>query len=201
VDPEKMKILFAHESTFMLCKKLMVYKLMGSNLFINYSLGGMRLCYSLLGKRATNMMIENSVGELFSGGVTTEDCKVVNNRFKEQNVNNLTGLVVEGLRSVTDAQLDNFLDISMKTIKDLSEDGKVEFNFAFKLTAYVGTELMELMNTAQEKYAEVLQISYDASDESILTEAELRENLAKAGITDYSDEDFEGMVSQIKGPR
>lgn len=64
--------------------------------------------------------------------------------------------MVEGLRSVTDEKLDNFLDISLKTIKDLSEDGRVEFNFAFKLTAFVGTELMELMNTAQEKYAEVL---------------------------------------------
>jgi len=98
VDPEKMKKLFAHESTFTLIKKFFVYKLMGSDLFINNSVLGMRLAYKYLGKRATNFLVENSVGELFSGGVSYESLRVVNDRFANKNIGNVTGFVVEGQR-------------------------------------------------------------------------------------------------------
>lgn len=64
--------MFASDSTFMLMKKLMVYKLMGSNLFINNALGMMTTCYSVLGIPVTNTAINKSVGSLFTSGETIQ---------------------------------------------------------------------------------------------------------------------------------
>ena len=61
------------DSTLSLVKKFWIYKLMGSNLFINYSLMGMRLSYKLLGTKLTNLAIEQTCGSIFTGGVTLDD--------------------------------------------------------------------------------------------------------------------------------
>ena len=61
------------DSTFTLVKKYWIYKLMASNLFINYSLLGMRLSYKLLGVKLTNFAIERTCGSIFTGGVSLDD--------------------------------------------------------------------------------------------------------------------------------
>jgi len=67
-DAAMLKAIFAKDSLGLLVKKFLCYKLMGSNLFINYSLAGMGLCYKLLGVRLTNLCINASVGSLFTSG-------------------------------------------------------------------------------------------------------------------------------------
>lgn len=62
--------IFAKDSTSELIKKFFVYKLMGSNLFINHSLTLMNIAYKILGVRATNFVINQSVGSLFTSGET-----------------------------------------------------------------------------------------------------------------------------------
>lgn len=62
--------MFAQDSTFLLIKKLAVYKLMGSDLFINNALGLMTTCYNILGIAVTNKAINSSVGSLFTSGET-----------------------------------------------------------------------------------------------------------------------------------
>ena len=64
---------FSQDSTLTLCKKLLIYKMMGSNIFINYSLMGISAAYKLLGKRLTNFAIENTAASVFTGGVTVSD--------------------------------------------------------------------------------------------------------------------------------
>jgi hypothetical protein len=53
-------------------KKFLVYKLMGSNLFINHSLTLMQSAYKVLGVSATNFVINRSVGSLFTSGETLD---------------------------------------------------------------------------------------------------------------------------------
>jgi hypothetical protein len=53
-------------------KKFFVYKLMGSDIFINHSLSMMNLSYKVLGVRMTNFAINNSVGSLFTAGETIQ---------------------------------------------------------------------------------------------------------------------------------
>lgn len=60
---------FAQDSTFELIKKFFIYKAMGSNLFINYSLSGVHLSYKLFGISLTNFLIEKTAGSIFTGGV------------------------------------------------------------------------------------------------------------------------------------
>lgn len=46
---------------------------------------------------------------------------------------------------------------------------------------------MEKVSLAQERFLkEVIQVNFDASDNSVLTEDQLAQNLANLGITDYS---------------
>jgi hypothetical protein len=59
---------FAHDKTLSLVKKFMIYKMMGSNLFINYALAGVHLMYRLFGIRFTNYLIEQTGGAVFTGG-------------------------------------------------------------------------------------------------------------------------------------
>lgn len=63
-----MKAIFAKDSTLSLMKKFFVYKLMGSNIFINHSLTFMNLCYKLFGTRLTNFGVNVSVASMFTSG-------------------------------------------------------------------------------------------------------------------------------------
>lgn len=56
-----------------LVKKYFIYKMMGSNLFINHSLRAMKLFYKIMGVKLTNMAIEKTASSIFTGGVTLED--------------------------------------------------------------------------------------------------------------------------------
>jgi proline dehydrogenase len=61
---------FEHDSTFRLINKYLVYKVMSSNLCINYSLVTMHYAYKLVGKRITNFLIEKTASSIFTGGTT-----------------------------------------------------------------------------------------------------------------------------------
>jgi hypothetical protein len=62
-NEEMMSRIFEKDSTFLLLKKLMVYKLLGSNIFIVLT-----FVYRLFGLRLTNWMINRSVGSIFTSG-------------------------------------------------------------------------------------------------------------------------------------
>jgi len=69
-EEEQMRAIFAADSTPSLCKKLVIYKMMSSNLFINHALQGMTLAYRLLGRTLTNFLINSTAGKVFTSGET-----------------------------------------------------------------------------------------------------------------------------------
>lgn len=89
---------FSHDSTFGLVKKLFIYRLMGSNLFINHSLMGIRVAYRLFGKRITNFAIENTAASVFTGGVTTHDLINDSASLEKRGIGSIGCYVVEGVR-------------------------------------------------------------------------------------------------------
>ena len=117
----KMESVFRHDSTFALCKKLLIYKMMGSNIFINYSLTGINASYKLLGKKLTNFVIENTAASVFTGGVTVKDLSGAAEELEKRGIGTVGCYVVEGLRQVDNKKLDNFLDFSMESIDKLTE--------------------------------------------------------------------------------
>ena len=72
---------FARDKTSELIKKYIVYRAMGSDFFINYSLSAVHLSYKILGTRLTNAIIENTGGAIFTGGVTTNNVKQLQKSF------------------------------------------------------------------------------------------------------------------------
>jgi hypothetical protein len=73
--PAQGESVFANDSTILLIKKYYVYKLMGSDLFINYSLRMMNMCYKIFGNKLTNFGINNSVASIFTSGETIDSLK------------------------------------------------------------------------------------------------------------------------------
>jgi hypothetical protein len=56
--------------------------------------------------------------------------------------------VVEGLRHVTEEKLDEFMNLTLLSIERMT-DGRIEGHLAVKLTAFISTEVMEKLSTAQ----------------------------------------------------
>lgn len=75
-------------------------------------------------------------------------------------------------------------------------EGRPEAHFATKLTVFVSLEVMERMSVAQKAFVhEILGLNYgDRSEESVLTREQLIENLANAGITEYSESDLDKLI-------
>lgn len=69
---EEMQKVFAEDSTFMLIKKLFIYKTMSSDLFINHALKAMMCSYKILGTKLTNALINKSAGEIFTSGASID---------------------------------------------------------------------------------------------------------------------------------
>ena len=150
--PEEATSVFSYDSTFTLCKKLLIYKMMGSNTFINHSLTGINASYKLLGTSLTNYVIENTAASVFTGGVTVKDLSQSAEELRERGVGTIGCYVVEGVRDAENAHLDQFLDFSIESIRSLTESNK-QGHFALKLTAYISTDLMEKLSAAQEQFA------------------------------------------------
>ena len=97
---------FSHDSTLTLCKKLMIYKMMGSNVFINYSLTGISAAYKVLGTRITNFAIENTAASVFTGGVTVADLSNSAIELEQRGIGTIGCYVVEGVRDAQNEKLD-----------------------------------------------------------------------------------------------
>lgn len=161
---------FKHDSTLDLIKKLFIYKMMSSNLFINHSLRAMTFSYRLLGIRLTNMCIEKTAGSIFTGGVSVDDLCRDMDFLEKRNIGTISMMVAEGLRNAEESYLDYFHQVSKDTVKKMSE-GRAEAHFATKLTVFVSMEVMERMSAAQKSFVhEILSIDYaDRAATSVLT--------------------------------
>lgn len=169
---------FAHDSTFSLIKKFFIYKMMGSELFINHSLWGLKLSYKVLGMRITNTLIESTAASIFTGGVTDESLNKDINGLEERNIKGIGGFIVEGLDGVSEEKLDAFMESTLDSIKFISKDRK-ESHLAVKLTAYTTMSLMRKLSAAQEKFLhDVLEVTWLQEDlDKKLSEPQLRANL------------------------
>jgi len=97
--------IFAKDSTTLLMKKFFVYKLMGSDLFINHSLSMMNLSYKLLGIRLTNFAINKSVGSLFTSGETIESLVEDIAELEKRNISAIGNYVVEGMAEMDEVAI------------------------------------------------------------------------------------------------
>lgn len=115
-EEEMLASIFAKDTTPELIKKFFVYKLMGSNLFINYSLGLMNLAYKSLGVRATNFVINKSVGSLFTSGETIQTLVQDIAALEKHNIHGIANYVVEGLAEMDEPLIQKVYDHMLESI-------------------------------------------------------------------------------------
>jgi len=139
--------LFAKDSTFMLMKKLFVYRLMGSNLFINHALKGMELSYKLMGVRLTNAIINSSVGSIFTSGDSVHTLRQDLTAIEKQNIQGIANYSVEGLKEMDEAKVENFFNVMMESISAVTE-GRDEGHLAIKLTTLIPMDILTRLSRA-----------------------------------------------------
>jgi len=143
--------IFAKDSTYMLIKKFYVYKLMGSNLFINHSLGLMNIAYKICGIRLTNFAINKTVGSLFTSGETIQTLVQDINALEKNNINGVANYVVEGI-PIQDEKLVSGVYSHMLECIGAQTEGRSEGHFALKLTALISTDTMTRLSRAQQVF-------------------------------------------------
>ena len=177
-EEEMLASIFAKDSTTELIKKYFVYKLMGSNLFINYSLGLMNLAYKGFGIRATNFVINKSVGSLFTSGETIETLVQDIAAFEKHNIHGIANYVVEGLAEMDEPLIAKVYDHMLESIH-AQTDGKSEGHFALKLTALISTDTMTRLSRAQQVFMNDI-LKFDKQEPIDISD--LRNSLLERGI-------------------
>lgn len=177
-EEEMLSSIFAKDSTPELIKKYFVYKLMGSNLFINYSLGLMNLAYKGFGIRATNFVINKSVGSLFTSGETIQTLVQDIAAFEKHNIHGIANYVVEGLAEMDEPLIAKVYDHMLESIH-AQTDGKSEGHFALKLTALISTDTMTRLSRAQQVFMNDI-LKFDKQEPIDISD--LRNSLLERGI-------------------
>ena len=78
---------------------------MASNFFINYSLGGMKIAYRLLGKSLTNWLINTTAAGVFTSGPTINTLLQDISRLETKNIGGIGNYVVEGIETMNEEKI------------------------------------------------------------------------------------------------
>mmetsp|Transcript_7859 Transcript_7859/g.13176 ORF Transcript_7859/g.13176 Transcript_7859/m.13176 type:complete len:464 (-) Transcript_7859:149-1540(-) len=170
--------MFEMDSTFLLVKKFLVYKLMGSNLFLNYSLGAVSVAYRLMGIRLTNFLINHSVGSIFTSGESVQSLVRDRNEHDAKNIGSIGCYFVEGLKTMDLPKMEKFYSDILESIEVLS-NGQEESNLALRLTTLIPLDVQQKLNRAQQVFVnDILKFSrQDTIDIS-----DLKNSLLERGI-------------------
>ena len=86
-------------------KKFLIYKMMGSDMFVNNALSIMNASYKILGVRPTNFFLNNTVVPMFCAGETLDQLKADIKEHKSRNVNVIGNYIVEGEGEMNETQI------------------------------------------------------------------------------------------------
>ena len=142
-----MKAIFASDSTFALIKKLFIYRMMSSNLFINHALTGMKLAYKLMGRKLTNLMINKTAGSIFTSGETLQSLVDDIHAIQTRGINGVANYVVEGLHEMDERVIQKVYEDLIESIKQLTKNGQ-EGHLAIKLTSMITIDIMSRISKA-----------------------------------------------------
>ena len=188
-----LKAIFAKDSTGLLMKKYFCYKLMGSNLFINYSLTAMNVLYKILGTRFTNLMINSTVGSLFTSGESITSLLKDLEALEKTNVFGIANYVVEGIDIYDDEYVQGVYEHMFESIQAQCE-GKTEGHFALKLTGLISTDVMTRLSRAQLVYMNDI-LKFDKQE--TIDMSDLRNSLLERGIQ-FEDHEIQELFDSLK---
>jgi hypothetical protein len=89
---------------------------MGSDLFIDHSLGMMMMSYKCLGTGLTNYAINNTVASLFTSGETVDSLLEDVADHEKRNISHISGFVVEGLKDYDEALVGKYYSYIKESI-------------------------------------------------------------------------------------
>lgn len=119
---EEMSKVFAEDSTFMLIKKYIIYKMMSSNLFINHALRAMMISYKILGTTITNALINKTAGEIFTSGNSIDTLKKDIHVLAKKKVHGVGNYVVEGLEHMDEGKIEQIFKDMIDSIQAITEN-------------------------------------------------------------------------------
>ena len=185
--------MFDQDSTPLLMKKYFVYKLMGSDLFINHSLTLVNLCYKILGVSLTNFAVNNSVSSLFTSGESLQSLMQDKADLQRKNIGGVGMSVVEGMPEMNHEYVAKIYDEILEFV-DVTTRDQQESHFALKFTALISTDIMTRMSRAQQTFMnDILKFN---KQEPIDT-SDLRCSLLERGIS-FSEEELLALQQSLQ---
>lgn len=128
-------------------KKLVIYKLMGSNFILDNAVGGVSVSYKVLGKTLTNGIINRSAGSVFTSGEDTTSLIKDIKLLKSRGILGIGNYVVEGLASDDDSLIDPIEKYILHSIDALCQDGETG-HLAVKLSSMLSIDGMTKLSDA-----------------------------------------------------
>jgi virulence-associated protein VapD len=130
-----------------LAKKLLIYKMMSSNLFINHALTGMTLSYRILGRTLTNLLINKTAGAVFTSGETLRSLAADIQALEQRQIGGVANYVVEGLHEMHEPTIQKVYEDLTEAIKILTENSS-EGHLAIKLTSMITIDVTTRLSKA-----------------------------------------------------
>lgn len=153
----------------------------------------MTACYKTLGVRATNLLVNKTIGSLFTSGESIQSLITDIQELEKNNIHALAGYAVEGLHRFDDAKIQEFYDFLIAAIHAQTE-GKEDAHMALKITAFMSTDILTRMSRAQQVYMnDILQ--YDKKES--ITFEDLKNSLLERGIH-FEEEDIASLFKSLK---
>ncbi|TNV83788.1 hypothetical protein FGO68_gene8537 [Halteria grandinella] len=188
-----MRAIFASDSTFMLVKKLLIYRMMSSNMFINHALTGMNMAYRVMGKTLTNFIINKTAGEVFTSGETLQSLNADIKVLEQRKIGGVANYVVEGLHEMHEPTIQKVYDDLIDGIKSLTEDNK-EGHYAIKLTSMITIGITTRLSKAQGVFLEDI---LDLWGKEYITAEDIRSGFKKHNIS-HTEEELSQLAASLK---
>lgn len=166
---------------------------MSSNLFINWSLTFVNGLYKVFGIRLTNILLNNTVGHIFTSGETIHSCLKDLDEYSKKNIGSMIGFAVEGLKKHDEAAIEAFYHKLIEAII-ISTEGKSEAHFALKITALFSMDTLTRISAAQDVYMKNI-LKYGKQE--TITIKDLRDALVERGVF-FEEEELIAHFNSLK---
>jgi len=188
--------LFKHIPSSSLLKRIIIYKLCQTNLFIDKGEMIIRNCYKALGKRFTNVMINNTAGEIFTAGESIAQLSSESERLIKGNIESYGNYMLEGIETEDAATYDANTKYTISVIKEYCIP-RPYTGIALKLTAYMPMGYWKTLNKKQEDIFAFYDKLSSKNGGKYFTKADLEEELAVRKIS-YSQQNIDEFFRLVR---
>jgi proline dehydrogenase len=157
--------IFKDVSLIDLVKKAVVYKASQNDLVLKHGDAMTKVSYKVFGKKLTNLVIENTGGQIFTSGPTIQTLKADSERlYTDHGIWSGGNYVLEGIEEDNVAIFDNAKDYLIESLDQFAK-GRPHCHLAIKLTGLGHMQMFKTYHEAQHMLLKGMFGNYSTKSE------------------------------------